>query len=87
MAYQNSNSKGFNRGERQGLSVAVYNDNIEQALRKFKKKITTDGRLIESRERDEFIPKFELRKRAAAAAKSRLRKQLSQESVTKKRLF
>ena len=37
----------YNRNERQGLTVAVYNDNIEQALRKFKKKMTTDGKLQE----------------------------------------
>ena len=77
----------YNRNERQGLTVAVYNDNIEQALRKFKKKMTTDGKLQEVKDRAEFTPKFEKRKAAAAAAKSRLRKQLSLENVKKTRLF
>tara|TARA_B110000037_G_C17015686_1_gene463188 strand:- start:474 stop:713 length:240 start_codon:yes stop_codon:yes gene_type:complete len=77
----------YNRNERQGLTVAVYNDNIEQALRKFKKKMTTDGKLQEVKDRAEFTPKFEKRKASKAAAKSRLRKQLSMENVTKKRLF
>jgi len=78
----------YNRNERQGLTVAVYNDNIEQALRKFKKKMTTDGKLQEVKDRAEFTPKFEKRKASQAAAKARLRKQLAQENnVTKKRLF
>ena len=77
----------YNRNERQGLTVAVYNDNIEQALRKFKKKMTTDGKLQEVKDRAEFTPKFEKRKAAMASAKSRLRKQLSLENVKKKRLF
>jgi|TARA_R110000796_G_scaffold4029_5_gene15371 ribosomal protein S21 len=77
----------YNRNERQGLTVAVYNDNIEQALRKFKKKMTTDGKLQEVKDRAEFTPRFEKRKASAAAAKARLRKQLSMENVTKKRLF
>ena len=49
MAYNNNNgNKRYEKKEeKQGLTVAVYNDNIEQALRKFKKKMTNDGKLQE----------------------------------------
>jgi ribosomal protein S21 len=64
-----------------GLTVQVQNDNVEQALRKLKKKIGNDGKLMTLREKQEFTPKTEIRKRAKAAAKSRWRKQMSREKL------
>ena len=85
MAYNNNNNNY--RKENKGLSVAVYNDNIEQALRKFKKKMNNDGKLQEVRERAYFTPAFETKKKKKAAAKSRWRKQLSMDNPKTKRLY
>lgn len=69
-----------------GLTVEVRNDNVEQALRKFKKKVNNDGKIQEVRERTEYIKPTTARKRARAAAKARTRKQQS-ENATRTRLY
>ena len=58
-----------------GLYIEVRNGNIEQALRKLKRKVNNEGIIQEVRERQAFVPNFEIKKRRMAAAKSRLRKQ------------
>jgi len=60
-----------------GLSVEVRNDNVNDALRKFKKKVQDDGRLQEVKEREEYIKPSVRRARAAAAARSRWLKKLA----------
>lgn len=81
------NNKKFHRKDNEGLSVHVYNDNIEQALRKFKKKMNNDGKLQEVRERQHFVPNFEIKKKKKAAAKARWRKKLAQENPKTRRLY
>jgi len=57
-----------------GLYVEVRNGNVDQAMRKLKKKISNDGMMMEYRDKQEFVPNFEKKKKAKAAAKSRWRK-------------
>jgi small subunit ribosomal protein S21 len=70
-----------------GLSVEVRNDNVEQALRKFKKKVNNDGKIQEYRERTEYTKPTTARKKARDAAKSRNRKRVAEESNRTKRLY
>ena len=71
MAFQNMFS---------GSTVYVRNDNVEQALRKFKKKIQDSGLLQEVRDRGEYVKPTNVRKKKAAAAKQRWRKKLSSQN-------
>jgi len=67
-----------------GCTVYVKNDNVEQALRKFKKKIQDSGLLIELRERESYEKPTVTKKRKKAAAKMRWRKKLSSQQLPKK---
>jgi len=62
-----------------GLNVEVRNDNVNDALRKFKKKVQEDGKLQEVKEREEYIKPSVKRARAAAAARSRWMKKLAKD--------
>ena len=57
--------------QRRGLTVEVRNNDINWALRKFKKKVQESGVLQEYRERQEYVKPSEKRKMAKAAAKRR----------------
>jgi small subunit ribosomal protein S21 len=65
-------------------SVVVTDGNVEKALRKFKKKIQEDGLLDELRARQTYEKPTSVRKRKKGAARSRLRKQLRDQSLPKK---
>jgi small subunit ribosomal protein S21 len=67
-----------------GSTVYVRNDNVEQALRKFKKKIQDSGLLQEVRDRGEYVKPTILRKKKAAAAKQRWRKKLQSQQLPAK---
>ncbi len=67
-----------------GSSVIVQNDNVDKALRKFKKKIQDSGKLQELREREFFEKPTTERKRKKAQAKRRWQKKLQAESLPKK---
>ena len=67
-----------------GRTVYVQDDKVEQALRKFKKKIAESGLLIELRERETYIKPTTRRKVKAAQAKSRWKKYLSSQQLPKK---
>ena len=67
-----------------GLSVTVKNDNVEQALRRFKKKVANSGKLQEVRDRGQYKKPTTRRKRKLAAAKNRWRKKLTNEQLPKK---
>ena len=73
--------KDFER--KQGLTVEVRNNDINWALRKFKKKVQEDGVLQEYKERQFYTKPSEKRKRAKAAGRARwlkkLQKQLEQD--------
>ena len=61
--------------EKKGLTVEVRNNDVNFALRKFKKKVQESGILQELRERQYYEKPTTKRKRAKAAAKARWKKQ------------
>ncbi len=67
-----------------GNLVVVTNDNVEKALRKFKKKVAESGLLQELRERETYEKPTTARKKSKAAAKRRWKKKLSDEQLPKK---
>ena len=67
-----------------GSSVIVQNDNVEKALRKFKKKIQDSGKLQELREREFFEKPTTERKRKKSQAKRRWQKKLDEQALPKK---
>ena len=67
-----------------GNTVTVTNDNVEKAMRKFKKKVLESGLLSELKARETYEKPTTARKKAKAAAKNRWRKKLSSESLPKK---
>lgn len=73
------NKSGRFRGndkEKKGLFVEVRNNDINWALRKFKKKVQEDGLLQEYKERQFYTKPSEKRKRAKAAGRARWLKKL-----------
>lgn len=67
-----------------GKTVIVKDDNVERALRRFKKKITESGILQEVRDREFYEKPTSKRKRKKSAAKNRWRKQLISQQLPKK---
>lgn len=67
-----------------GTTVYVKNDNVEQALRKFKKKIMDSGLLQELRDRESYEKPTITRKRKASAAKMRWKKKLQSQKLPPK---
>jgi small subunit ribosomal protein S21 len=65
-------------------SVIVKDDNVERALRKFKKKIQESGLLDELRGRETYEKPTTERKRKKGAARARLRKRLRDQQLPKK---
>jgi small subunit ribosomal protein S21 len=67
-----------------GSTVYVKNDNVEQAMRKFKKKIQDSGLLLDMRARECYEKPTTERKRKAAAAKNRWKKKLASQRLPEK---
>ena len=65
-------------------SVVVKDDQVERALRKFKKKIQDSGLLDELRSRQTYEKPTTERKRKKGAARARLRKRLREQQLPKK---
>lgn len=70
-------NKNFNDNAVKGLKVEVRNNDINYALRKFKKKVQEDGILQELREREYYTKPSEARKKAKAAGRARHLKKLA----------
>lgn len=68
--------KNNNSGIR-GLSVQVRNGNVDGAIRKLKKQVQEDGRLMEVRNRETYEKPTTKRKRAASAARARHLKKMA----------
>lgn len=66
-----------------GRTVWVNDDNIEKALRKFKKKVQASGILNELRTREHYEKPTTARKRSASAAKNRWRKYIESQQLPK----
>lgn len=79
MAQDNNEHRGL-----MGSTIFVRNDNIEQALRKFKKKIQANGLLLDIRAKEFYEKPTSVRKRKKAQAKARWRKQLQSQQLPKK---
>ena len=62
----------------------VKDDQVDKALRKFKKKIAESGKLQELRDKEFYEKPTTARKKAVSAAKNRWRKKLAAESLPKK---
>ena len=67
-----------------GSTVYVKNDNVEQAMRKFKKNIQDSGLILDLRARESYEKPTIKRKRKAAAAKQRWKKKLSSQLLPTK---
>ena len=67
-----------------GRSVLVQDNNVERALRKFKKKIQTSGVLNDLRDREFYEKPTTKRKRKKSAAKNRWDKKLAEQALPKK---
>jgi small subunit ribosomal protein S21 len=67
-----------------GNAVIVQNDNVEKALRKFKKKVLESGLLQELRDREFYTKPTTARKQAKNAAKRRWKKKLADQQLPKK---
>lgn len=67
-----------------GTVVFVKDDNLEKALRKFKKKVADNGVLQTLRDRETFEKPTVKRKKARAAAKNRWRKELAKQQLPKR---
>ena len=67
-----------------GNTVTVTNDNVEKAMRKFKKKVLESGLLRELKERETYEKPTTRRKKAKAAAKNRWKKKLASQQLPKK---
>jgi small subunit ribosomal protein S21 len=67
-----------------GCSVLVQNDQVDKALRKFKKKIQELGLLEEIKERQFYEKPTTARKRKKGAAQARWRKKLREQELPKK---
>ena len=64
--------------------VKVVDGKVEQALRKFKKKIQEQGLLVDLKERETYEKPTTRRKRKKSAAKNRWQKQLRSQQLPKK---
>jgi len=64
-----------------GRKVIVKDDNIEKALRKFKKKVSESGLLLELQKRETYTKPSVKNKVARAMAKKRWQKQLAQQNA------
>lgn len=69
---------------RTGVTIKE-SDNINQALRKFKKKVEESGKLDSLRKKEFYEKPTTERKRAKGAAKARLRKKLAKEVLPTRR--
>jgi len=67
-----------------GLKVEVVNDQVEKALRKFKKKVQESGLLQELREREFYEKPTTARKKANSQARRRWQKKVESETLPKK---
>jgi small subunit ribosomal protein S21 len=67
-----------------GNVVFVQNDNVEKAIRKFKKKVLESGLLRELRDREFYEKPTTARKKAKSAAKNRWKKKLDAEALPKR---
>ena len=69
---------------KKGLSVEVRDDNINVALRKFKRKVDESNKLVDVIKRTSYEKPTTERKRKKGAAKARWLKKIAADSLPKK---
>ena len=74
--------RNFNDKPKTGLTVEVRNNDVNFALRKFKKKVQEDGILQELREREFYTKPSLKRKKAKAAGRARWLKKIEKLNET-----
>lgn len=74
-----NNRKPFGR-----VIVLKENENVNSALKRFKRKVEDSGVLDELREREHYVKPTTRRKKAASAAKARWQKKLRENELPKK---
>ena len=67
-----------------GTLVVVKDDNVDRAIRKFKKKVADNGILQTLREKEYYEKPTTARKKAANSARNRWLKKLAAEALPKK---
>jgi len=67
-----------------GSTVYVKNDNVEQAIRKLKKRVQDSGLLQELRDRESYTKPTAKRKRKASQGKQRWQKRLQSQQLSNK---
>lgn len=67
-----------------GCAVVVVNDQVEKAIRKFKKKVAESGILEDLKLKQHYEKPTTKRKRMRGAAESRLRKKLKEQQLPQK---
>ena len=86
-------NKNFQRKPKQrppqvfGNKVVVIDGNVDQALRKLKKKISNSGLMQELRDREHYEKPTQKRKVAKAMAKKREQKRVAKDSMNRKRKY
>lgn len=73
-----------NQNKTRGISVEVRDNNVNLALKKFKKKVDDSGRLITVIDRQFYEKPTTERKRKAGAARARWLKKLKENELPKK---
>lgn len=74
----------YNSRHTKGMTVTVVNDQVDKAMRKFKKKVLESGLLRILKEKEFYEKPTAARKRAKSAAKNRWQKKLQADSLPKK---
>jgi len=74
--YNKHYNKSYNHVFIPGIAVVVQFNNVDAALRKFKKKVQEEGILQTVRNKQEYVKPSEKRRKAKAAAKARSMKKL-----------
>lgn len=67
------------RNDHGGFFIKVRDNNVEQAMRKLKKKLMNDGIMQDIRNRRYFVSKTEKRLQAEAASRARHKRRIAKE--------
>ena len=86
MTYRNRNiDLGGSQGSPTGTVVYVTDGNVDKALRKLKKKIQDNGKLMELQKKQEYIKPTTARKQKKAQARKRWLKKLASDRLPEKK--
>jgi len=85
MRYRNRNIDLSGSQGVTGTTVFVKDGNVDKALRKLKKKMQDDGKLMQLQKKAEYIKPTTLRKQKKAQARKRWLKKLASEKLPEKK--